>query len=618
MIPVEQVKNPDNEEENAGDVPTKTKANRSCPGRPWMWVIGVLVAIGIGIYFLLTEYLLYDLLEPQYAGEYCHSDDKCETGVCNMDLNKCTCSNDYWDYFNSGCRKEEMCVEDDGLFVTCIDQPACPPNISLASDDAAHQMIPQSEQNNEDPLRTESPGSFGRSIAIDGDRAIVGAPSIESYECLEGNNDKNPDAPSAIGGGSAYLFVREESGWILETELKPYGLEATNGFGVSVALENDTAIVGSHDACGSGSSGSAYVFVRDKVTSEWVQTQILKAGDSDNDDDDNSASLSPDRGDAFGHSLALFGDAVAIGAPGKASVYIFDRDGDSDSGVWFFSDTVGAETEMDGDPLFGFDLGLRRDAFGDFLIVGAPNNDPSKQGSAYVFQREPAENSFEEEYKRDAWITGREGWWQIYDVSKTPFGDDPEGGLSRLGASVALARRTDYEKNTDSVFLGVVGAPHVGNTTNDGGSTDNESGTEPGGSVYWYRVNGRYPRDPNMSRQPTFVRKLVPDSGSVSRRYGSSVRVSITKREGEKVLVGDPGSNAAYVFVTTPYNSRWYEETKLVLADDNEDVNGSSSNENFGAAVAISGYTVLVGSPQGGSVYAPEPLSKCFSRPDWW
>ncbi len=71
--------------------------------------------------------------------------------------------------------------------------------------------------------------SFGVSVAISGDTAIVGA-----Y--------LDDDAGSA--SGSAYVFVRSGTTWSQQAKLTALDGAAFDLFGYSVAISGDTAIVG--------------------------------------------------------------------------------------------------------------------------------------------------------------------------------------------------------------------------------------------------------------------------------------------------------------------------------------------------------------------------------------
>ena len=89
-------------------------------------------------------------------------------------------------------------------------------------------------------------GCFGPSVAIDGDRAVVGA------IC---NN----------GPGQAYTYRRTNGQWALDGYLsEPGGTEKRN-FGTTVAIAADTVLVSTHDIAGRADSA-----VRVLVESEHV------------------------------------------------------------------------------------------------------------------------------------------------------------------------------------------------------------------------------------------------------------------------------------------------------------------------------------------------------------
>jgi len=87
---------------------------------------------------------------------------------------------------------------------------------------------------------------FGRSVAINGDYAIVGA----YYD------DDNGSC-----SGSAYIFERSGSGWVEQAKLTASDGYNYDYFGYSVALSGNYAIFGAYGDDDDGSySGSAYVF----------------------------------------------------------------------------------------------------------------------------------------------------------------------------------------------------------------------------------------------------------------------------------------------------------------------------------------------------------------------
>ena len=87
---------------------------------------------------------------------------------------------------------------------------------------------------------------FGRSVALSGDTAVIGA----IFQDDKGDNS-----------GSAYLFTRSGSTWSQQAKLTAADGEAGDVFGWSVALSGDTAVIGAaRDDDNGDESGSAYLF----------------------------------------------------------------------------------------------------------------------------------------------------------------------------------------------------------------------------------------------------------------------------------------------------------------------------------------------------------------------
>ncbi len=135
---------------------------------------------------------------------------------------------------------------------------------------------------------------FGTSVALNGDTAVVGAPSTGSDE------------------GTAFGFVRSGSTWAPPRTLSANDGAARDQLGTSVAVNGDAALVG---APGKDSNqGAAYWFVRSGDL--WPPQQTLTA-------DDGAA------GDQFGFSVAVSGGTAFVGAPfkysGRGAAYVFNR-----------------------------------------------------------------------------------------------------------------------------------------------------------------------------------------------------------------------------------------------------------------------------------------------------
>lgn len=249
---------------------------------------------------------------------------------------------------------------------------------------------------------------FGSSVALSGDgrTAFVGA-----------WNNENPAGAEA---GSAYVFERTDGGWSQQTTLTPDRTTSAGRFGWSVALEDDTAVIGdpADDQSNGERAGSASVFQRTGGT--WSQQATLVPDDGDT-------------GDFFGGSVAIRGDTAVIGAPEDddpngeraGSAYVFERA----DGAW--SQRVKLVPD-DGDPidLFGVAVALS----GDTALIGArvdedPNGDAA--GSAYVFER--ADGAWRQQVK----LTAADG--QSHDIfgrSVALQGDTAVIGTTRGGAYV--------------------------------------------------------------------------------------------------------------------------------------------------------------------------------------
>ena len=204
----------------------------------------------------------------------------------------------------------------------------------------------------------EAGDDFGLSVALSRDTAIVAAP--------------NDTVSAGVAGGSAYVFVRVGDAWTQQHKLEASAAEAGDAFGLSVALWDDTAIVGApNDITSAGvGAGSAYVFVRNGNT--WTQQQKLEPED-------------PAADDLFGFSVAIYGDTAIIGAmrddteagPVAGSAYVFVRNGNT----WTQRQRLGPADAVPGDQ-FGNAVSIH----GDTAIIGA-HHDDSNAGSAYVFVR---------------------------------------------------------------------------------------------------------------------------------------------------------------------------------------------------------------------------------------
>jgi hypothetical protein len=154
--------------------------------------------------------------------------------------------------------------------------------------------------------------SFGASVAVSSDFALVGAPRQDGVEQYT---------------GAAYVFQRSiEGAWEQLAKVFADDGENSDGFGCSVSIAGHVAVIGArYDDDDGLHSGSAYVFAR-QGDATWSQVAKLTASDA-----------APD--DWFGEAVSLSGNSAVIGAwgnddygPKSGAAYMFavgaDEDGD--------------------------------------------------------------------------------------------------------------------------------------------------------------------------------------------------------------------------------------------------------------------------------------------------
>jgi hypothetical protein len=225
---------------------------------------------------------------------------------------------------------------------------------------------------------------FGYSVAIWGDTVAVGA----RWENGDGSSEDNNDCSYS---GAVYVFTRDNGVWSQEAYLKASNPDNNDSFGSSVALYEDTLVVGAIKEDGDGSddsnndiiySGAAYVFERENGV--WSQTAYLKASNSG-------------AGDWFGWSVAVSGDTIVVGADKESSNAIgVDGNGTNNSasysgaayvfvkeeGLWQQQAYLKA-SDTSSENYFGYSVSVDE----NWIVVGAPGKN-NNTGRAYLFFRE--------------------------------------------------------------------------------------------------------------------------------------------------------------------------------------------------------------------------------------
>lgn len=196
---------------------------------------------------------------------------------------------------------------------------------------------------------------FGYAVAVDGDTVVVGARQDGQQEDFE---------------GSAYVFVRSASTWPLQQEIKASDGAVGDSFGVAVALRGALAVIGAHHRNEPDfNAGVAYVFARS--ADAWSEQQKLLPS--------TPVALS-----RFGAAVALSEAHILVSAPESytgstpGAVYAFSRNGTT----WVEQRKLEAVAGASGDA-FGTAIALTE----SFAVIGAPGDDDQGElsGSAHVF-----------------------------------------------------------------------------------------------------------------------------------------------------------------------------------------------------------------------------------------
>ncbi len=352
------------------------------------------------------------------------------------------------------------------------------------------------------PSDANAGDNFGVSVAIDGNTAVAGA-----YQ-----NDSN-----GSDCGAAYVYELSGSQWIEKQKLVPSDGSAGDKFGRSVALEGNTIVVGSYY---DDNKGSAYVFSR--LGGVWTQQQKLVAPDAAADD-------------KSGCSVAIDNNTIVIGAygdnsyAGSASVFVLAGSN------WVFQQKITASDALLGDH-FGYSVAIDN----NIIIIGAPNDDYSDLadiGSAYLYQRQDTT-------------------WLEQNILRAS-----DGGLSHhFGFSVAL------DEN-----WAVIGA-YEGDT----------NVVSSAGAAYVFSRTGA-----NWVERQKLFDANDPCGGD---DFGFAVAI-----KNDTILVGCPydfvNSNmtgSVFEFVCTDTN--WIQSDRLAAGDAN-------TNDRFGSSLALSGRHIIIGAP---------------------
>jgi hypothetical protein len=445
-------------------------------------------------------------------------------------------------------RMEPVSGNGDAMFRIAVDERGA--RYPLTIDPVAQQVYLKASN-------TTGGDFFGTTVAVSGNMVVVGAPEEDSNATGVNGDQSNNDA---LASGAAYVFVFNGS-WSQQAYLKASNTGANDFFGASVAISNGAIVIGApgedsnatgvngNQASNSASdSGAAYVF--EFILSSWRQTAYLKASNTE-------------AGDHFGHSVAMSGNRLVVGALDEDSSATLvngnQNNNDAlDSGAAYVFSHTGPNVDWIQNAYLKASHTSANNHFGqsvaaseDRVAIGAANS------PAYVFVRtEP--NS-----------------WQ-HEADLTP--SVTESGDS-FGDAIAISGETI-----------VVGAPDEdSNATGVGGDPSN-NGLLDSGAAYVFVHNSSWSQQAYLKASNT----------GASDGFGFSVAVS-----GDTIVVGAPRedssatgvngnqsndslaeSGAAYLFRRS--GTTWSQEAYLKASN-------TGGNDFFGVSVAMDGPMSVVG-----------------------
>ena len=345
-----------------------------------------------------------------------------------------------------------------------------------------------------------------------------------------------------------------------------------DAFGDAVALGRDWLVVGAPGPDGPGvDPGAAYVFRR--AGASWVFDAKLTASDAA-------------AGGHFGHSVAIDGETLVVGAWGDAAfgdesgaAYVFSRQ----DGTWAEAAKLVASDALPGDS-FGAAVALSAGA----IAVGAYAADPfgASSGAVYVFQE--LDGAWDERARLTA-ADGRAG--QYFGCAVSLDGDrllvgargDDDAGANAGAAYLFTDTPTGWTEAAKLAPAGAAPGDKFGLTVAASGGVGAVAapGDDPAGSAFVYTLIGPAPAVPANLRVPGAV-----EADRFACAVASDGRDVVLGAWGDDQAAADAG--AAYVF--SGDDGTWRQAAKLLPI-------GPAAGGRTGWSVAVRDGVVAAGAP---------------------
>ena len=371
------------------------------------------------------------------------------------------------------------------------------------------------------PSDGEANDSFGISVSISGNYAIVGTPK---------------DDDKGYYSGAAYVFEKTDDSWIQVAKLTANDEASSDGFGWGVSISGNYAIVGSRwDDDNGENSGSAYIYER--IDGIWTQTEKLTASDGAADDD-------------FGFSVSISGNNAIVGAQSdddngenSGSAYIFERS----DGTW---PQTAKLTASDGGIRNSFGIGVS--ISDNYAIVGAYLDDDNgfNSGSAYIFERNddvwtqvkkliPSDGAAYDYFGYGVSISGDNAVVGAYGDDGNEENSGSAYIFERINSTWTLVSKLSVNDQTADSYFGT-NVSISGNFIILGAYGDDDNGDYSGSAYLFERIGDTW----------TQVDKITPSDGAAHDNFGYRVSVSGNYAIVSAIHDNDNGydSGSAYIY----------------------------------------------------------------------
>lgn len=208
------------------------------------------------------------------------------------------------------------------------------------------------------PYPDDETSFFGASVAVSDATALVGARA----STVAGN----------VGQGIVFVYTESNGVWILSAKLIASDGAARDNFGISIALQGTTALIGAPGVVIDGNISEGAVYRFDQSGGNWLQTQKFTA-------QDGTANT------LFGASVSLWKNTALVGAYAtdsyRGAAYLFQYK----AGAWTQTHKLIASHGLAGD-VFGYNTALDAAT----ALVGAYNAEVAgvhQQGAVYFYSR---------------------------------------------------------------------------------------------------------------------------------------------------------------------------------------------------------------------------------------